>query len=400
MNSREVFVQTASFGAPDRLYRWECVAGWRITRERWHAEGGPYPGAEFERAFRMDWHISFLNFMRETGIRSGFTASPYVPAFRRRVFSVEGDWALVRNQRGVLMRELVDHPERSMPQFLAYPVQSRRDWERIRRRLDPDAPGRFPADWAPLQARLAQRDFPVGMPITGAFGHPRNLLGTEGVLTTYYDDPGLMQDILRHWVWMYRRIIDTVLDRISLDYVLLWEDMAYKTAPLISPTLFKRFMLPAYQEITAHLRARGVKLVFVDTDGQHDVLIPLFLEGGVNGFFPFEVAAGMDVVAVRRKYGRQFAMFGGLDKRTLAIGPEAIDAELDAKVRPLLESGGYFPALDHSAPPDIPLAHFIYYLNRVRAICDAVYGTHTAPLRTPSPRYEWTPPADHAIDHE
>jgi hypothetical protein len=61
MDSRTVFRETALFGKPDRLHRWECVAGWRTTRERWRAEGGPAAGADFCRAFAMDWHVGFLN---------------------------------------------------------------------------------------------------------------------------------------------------------------------------------------------------------------------------------------------------------------------------------------------------------------------------------------------------
>lgn len=394
MDSREVFLATARFGHPERLYRWECIAAWPITRERWRAEGGPGAHADFHASFGMDWHISFLNFPTETDVVSGFTVSPYVPAFRRRVLAEEDGHVVVRTRRGVVQRELRDHPERSMPQFLKYPVASRQDWQQVSKRLDPDSPGRYPRDWGPLERRCAERDFPVGMPITGAFGHPRNLFGTEGLLTLYYDDPGLLEEVQRHWVWMYKRILDVVTGHVKLDYVLLWEDMAYKTAPLISPALFRRFMLPYYQEVIAHVKGKGVDLVFVDTDGQFDVLIPLFLEAGVDGFFPFEVAAGMDVVAVRRKYGPRFVMFGGLDKRALAVGPAAIDAELEAKVPCLLEQGGYFPGLDHSAPPDIPLPNFIYYVNRVREIGDRVYGTRTPPLPVPRPRRAWSPPSD------
>ncbi|MBI2940091.1 MAG: hypothetical protein HYY04_06585 [Chloroflexi bacterium] len=394
MDSRQVFRETARFGSPPRAYRWECVGGWRITRERWRAEGGPPPGANFGRAFAMDWHIGFLNFQVELGIISGFTSSPYAPPFRRKVLAEEDGQVIVRTRRGIVQRELKDHPERSMPQFISYPVASRRDWQRIQRRLDPEAPGRYPRDWRPVEERCANRDFPLGMPITGAFGHPRNLFGTEAVLTAYYDDPGLVEDIQRHWVWMYKRIVDVVTSHLKLDYVLLWEDMAFKTGPLISPGLFRRFMLPYYQELIAHIRGRGVEFVFVDTDGQFGVLIPLFLEAGVDGFFPFEVAAGMDVREIRRRYGRKLVMFGGLDKRAVALGPAAIDAELEAKVPRLLEEGGYFPGLDHSAPPDISLPNFIYYLNRLRAIGDRVYGTTTAPLPVPRPRRAWAPPAD------
>ena len=44
----------------------------------------------------------------------------------------------------------------------------------------------------------------------------------------------------------------------------------------------------------------------------------MWIEAGFNCCFPTEVAAGNDIVAYRRQYGKQMAYLGGLDKRALA----------------------------------------------------------------------------------
>ena len=76
---------------------------------------------------------------------------------------------------------------------------------------------------------------------------------------------------------------------------------------------------------------------------------------------------GMDVVALRKKYGRSLRMWGGVDKRTLTLGRAAIDRELE-RVKPLIDDGGYIPMLDHSATPDTPYENFTYFLERLKTV--------------------------------
>jgi len=56
-------------------------------------------------------------------------------------------------------------------------------------------------------------------------------------------------------------------------------------------------------------------------------------------------------------------VWGGVDKRALAAGPDAIDRELE-RIRPAVEAGGCIPAVDHSVPPDVSWENFQYYLKR------------------------------------
>lgn len=55
--------------------------------------------------------------------------------------------------------------------------------------------------------------------------------------------------------------------------------MAYKNGPMISPDIFREFMLPQYKKLTGFFKEYGIKNFFVDTDGNYEKLIPLFLGG-------------------------------------------------------------------------------------------------------------------------
>ena len=146
-----------------------------------------------------------------------------------------------------------------------------------------------------------------------------------------------------------------------------WEDMCYRQGPLISPALFREFMLPRYRRITEAIRAAGVDIIFVDSDGDVSELIPLWLEAGINGVFPMEQACGNDLHAYRRRYGRELLMAGGLDKRALARGRRAIDDELQRQL-PLAAGGGYVPTLDHAIPPHVGFEDFCYYWKRKKTL--------------------------------
>ena len=89
---------------------------------------------------------------------------------------------------------------------------------------------------------------------------------------------------------------------------------------------------------------------------------------------PFEVQAGMDVRAFRKKYGKNLAIIGGLDKRHLAGQVDAMEKEILDKAVPLLAGGGYIPCLDHTVPPDVSLNNFRRYLDFLRNITGGEYG--------------------------
>jgi len=107
-------------------------------------------------------------------------------------------------------------------------------------------------------------------------------------------------------------------------------------------------------------------LIMVDSDGRVQELLPIFLEAGVDGIHPCEMAAGSDPVLLRREHPR-CALMGGMDKRAIASGRDGIDAEL-RRIAPLLEDGAYIPMLDHFVPPDVSYRDYLYYVERRREL--------------------------------
>jgi uroporphyrinogen decarboxylase len=107
----------------------------------------------------------------------------------------------------------------------------------------------------------------------------------------------------------------------------------------------------------------------VDSDGNDWELLPIFLEAGVNLFTPLEIAAGMEPLAIRDRHPT-LALLGGIDKRVLRDGREAIRREIDRKVPALLARGGYFPSLDHHVPADVSFEGFSVYLEELRAVTE------------------------------
>jgi uroporphyrinogen decarboxylase len=162
-------------------------------------------------------------------------------------------------------------------------------------------------------------------------------------------------------------ILKNTLARCRVDTVELKEDMAYKGAPMIGPDMFRKFMLPHYREFVSTAKSCGVSFVFMDCDGYPGKLIPLWMEAGIDGMSPCEIAAGNDILGLRKAYPR-FHLWGGIDKRVLSQGKAQVRAEVMSKVPEMIEKGGYIPHVDHAVPADAKLENYIYFRELLREI--------------------------------
>jgi len=384
MNTRERFLAVMNFDTSVRTLKWE-MGYWVGAVRRWYNEGltrkvgvpdrfldgesvsGPGSAWYWERARGDDVNeaCNLDGQLERVPVDLMFS-----PRFEDKILEVHDDWMIRQDEYGVRRKEPRDRS--SLPRFVGWPVQNRDDWERLKaERLRPSLEGRLPANWEDEKKRFKQRDFPLGIGggYCGFFGAPRNLLGEENLLVGYYDDPQFIKDIINDLCTFWIGLFDNVLAEVDVDAAFIWEDMCYKTGPLVSPALVREFMLPAYERLTGFLRDHGVKIVLLDTDGDCWSLIPIFLEGGVTGLYPFEVNANMDVVAVRKAFPR-LQMLGCINKVALAQGRDAIDRELEAKVPPLLKLGGYIPYVDHVVPPDVSWSNFLYYRQRLNKMIE------------------------------
>jgi uroporphyrinogen decarboxylase len=293
----------------------------------------------------------------------------YRPAFEYRLLEDRGATRIVSDEYGITQEIRVDGG--SVPRYIAYPVSGPEDWKALRARLDPDDPGRLPRGWPELVQRYntGDRVVQLGAPPWGLFGTLREMMGVERFLMAFYDMPDLVHEMMDHltdlWISMYWKVCRDV----RVDCIHLWEDMAGRNGSLISPALVREYLLPRYRRLRRFADEHGIAFLSLDTDGDCRELLPLFLEAGINLVFPFEVAAGSDVAAYRRRYPH-LAMMGGIDKREIAKGEAAIERELH-RIEPVLRRPGYIAAPDHTIPPEVSLVDFRYFARRLKEMIES-----------------------------
>ena len=355
LTQRERYIRVLSFQAVDRapLMEWPIRSS---TLDKWKAEG--LTGLPEELA-QLDSH----------GAGVPISAGMH-PAFDENIIEETGEYKVWVDSSGAVRKDFKDQatPGFVTRSWLKFPVETRADLPRFRKKYDPSTSGRYPADWSEQVSKLQSSAVPVLWDILGPFWVVRQWIGFEGTCIAFRDDPALIEEMIDISMNCILEAARPGLQQVKVDRVIINEDMAYKTASMISPEMVRKFLLPHYRRLNDFFRANGVKVVIVDSDGHCGELIPIWLDAGFDGFTPVEIAAGNDPVAIRRQYPGQVAMMGGIDKRELSKDRQAIYNEVMRKVPYLIEQGGYIPHVDHAVPPDISLSNFLYYRELLRDI--------------------------------
>ena len=355
MTNCERFINCA-LGIPvDRGVFWEDRL-WTETYNRWLCEG-----MEKDHNFGFD----FLESECHDPIAADYG---YIPPFRMEILEDMGDKQRIIDQYGVEKLIMKNNP--GLQHFIKYPVENRKDWQDLSKRLDEPIFGRYAQSWIEKAKKAeAKNHAPLtlgGGHLCGFFSFLRETMG-DNCYYLIYDEPELIREMLQFQEKRICAMIRRVTAEVRLDRLFIWEDMCYKTGPLIGPDMFRDLLSPHYSAVTSTAKECGIQVIDVDSDGNIDSLLPLWVEAGVSMLHPFEVQAGMDVVQVRKNFGSNFAMRGGVDKRMLAREKKDIDAEIE-RIRPAYEQGRYIPCADHSLPPDISFYNYCYYLEKLKKL--------------------------------
>jgi Uroporphyrinogen decarboxylase (URO-D) len=325
---------------------------WALTLTTWHAQGLPEQvttDAAAERHFGLDG----ITLFEELPVRNGL-----FPPFERTLLSRAGDREIIRDEEGNTCEVFTDTS--SMPKYLHFGLATRQDWEHLRHeRLDPDTQGRI-GDVGGCLLRARETGRPAFFHAGALYGWLRNWMGVEGVSIALMADRAWVEEMMEHLTSLTLTMIERAVPAQGVDLGWWWEDMCYNRGPLISPRHFRELMVPRYRRITDALRKRGVDINVLDCDGRIHELAPGWLEAGIDCMFPLEVAH-TNAFKLREELP-SVLLLGGVDKRALIAGRDAIDAEI-RRLRPLIDQGRYIPCVDHRVPPDVSYDNYRYYLD-------------------------------------
>ncbi|HEC61894.1 MAG TPA: hypothetical protein ENI27_06525 [bacterium] len=165
-------------------------------------------------------------------------------------------------------------------------------------------------------------------------------MGFERFFLRLVDDPAFVQRVLEartEWcIAMYQKAAS-----LGAEVLVLGDDAGHGQGPMISPSLWRKFILPCHRRI---VDALDVPMIW-HSDGDIEALLPMAIEAGFVGIHGVDALAGMDLVKIKREYGQALVLIGNVDVRLLfGSDLKAVHDDVDRCLAQGAPGGGYMLA--------------------------------------------------------
>ena len=351
MTGRERFLKQMNGGSFDRTFNME-FGYWDENFSLWKMfiDNGITNNAEADKFFNFD----------RIDVIGGKTWMN--PPFPQEIIERREGSNLVLDGNGVIC-EVQTTGHASIPHFLRSSIETPDDWKKVKEeRFRLDDPARILDIEALKKRHPADHDYPLGVWCGSMIGSICDMLTFEGLTFAGFDYPEMVEDMVETCCQLVEHSLDQLLPNFEFDFASGWEDICFRSGPLVSVEFFRDIVMPRYKRIRRKLDQHGITLWYTDCDGDVRPILPYLLEGGINCLFPFEVMGCAHPGELLDQYQGQLRIMGGVDKIQLGAGPEAIRRYLDTLV-PYVERGGYIPFCDHRCPPNVAEADYLFYLD-------------------------------------
>jgi len=314
---------------------------WAETIERWHSEGMP----------ESTGYVDFFGLDRVAEVMVDNS-----PQYPEKTLEETGEYRISTTAWGVTMKRW-KHRE-STPAFLDFTITDRDSWVKAKALMQPD-PGRIPWDLLKKNYRKwrengywIQTNLWFGFDVAHSWA-----VGTERLLIALVEDPEWCFEMFNHYLDVNLKLLEMVLEKgYEFDSAFWWDDMGYKGSQFFSVDTYRELLKPVHRRAVEWAHARGMK-AHLHSCGNVNPFIPELIEIGLDALNPLEVKAGMDPPAIKRRYGSDLVLHGGVNA-VLWDNPEAIEAEMERVIPLLKEGGGYIFSSDHSVPASVGLEDF------------------------------------------
>jgi len=341
------------FRRPDKPFIWSFATR-KATMDEWVKQGHP-EGITTAELLGYDWFEGIpLN-------------TSHCPKFEPIIVEEKNGVVTYYDEEGALRMERRDAQGSGFVtrKWLKFPVENREDFLRMKERYDADDNLRRGEGFDEAVRRSHFVERPVMLTIQGFYWTMRQWMGFEGLSIAFYDQPKLIDEMLDFILDFNVRLLRAHVAGARIDNLMINEDMAYKTASMVSPAMFRDKFLPRYRELVNEAKRICAEKVFVDSDGHISELIPLWIEAGIDGTSPVEIAAQQDIIEYAETYP-SFLFIGGLDKRCLIGGKADVEAEVIPKAKRLYARLGWIPAVDHAVPANAKFENFKYMIQLLK----------------------------------
>ena len=173
-------------------------------------------------------------------------------------------------------------------------------------------------------------------------------MGLEAFAYAMVDDPQLIVDIHDTYADWTAAVVP-VLEEIGFDVIWGFDDVAFNSGPVFSPTFYVDHILPKEKAVVA-----GFSKPFIShSDGDMTPLLDVWLELGQDAIHPIQPDV-MDVNQVKEIYGDKVAIVGNIFMNDLVEKePADIEAQVRDRIQTVGAGGGYIVSSSNSLTDDM-----------------------------------------------
>ena len=202
--------------------------------------------------------------------------------------------------------------------------------------------------------------------VGGIFEWSWALRGFERFLLDLVEQPEIAGAIMDRFTDIYIENTLRVIEAAggALDMVYTYDDVGTQDRLLISPGMWRRYILPRHQRLNAAIRSAAypVKIMYHSCGAVFPLIGAFIDEMGIDVLNPLQPrAAGMDAARIKNAFGDRLSFHGAIDiQKTLPHGtPADVEAEVLERCRILGRGGGYICTSAHYIQADTPLENIL-----------------------------------------
>jgi len=190
--------------------------------------------------------------------------------------------------------------------------------------------------------------------------------GMENLLLDVAINPAFVRELLRRLADYILQTMEILFARFEFDAIALSDDYGTQRSMLISPACWRALIRPLLFEIFSAAKRRG-RFTFLHSCGNVEPIIPDLMDLGLDILHPIQPEA-MDILALKRQFGRDLTFCGGL--RTQDLLPRGTPDQIRDEVRRLKQTmgagGGYILEPGITVQADVPLENMLAMIDEAR----------------------------------
>jgi uroporphyrinogen decarboxylase len=324
---------------------------WGTTVARWRREGMP-KDVNWRDYFDVD-HVAVIH----------PDNSPQLP---EQVIEETDQYEIVTTKWGATMKNW--KASTSTPEFLDFKLKTPDIWRRdIKPRMVATADR---IDWEQLKEYKTWREKGYWIEASFWFGFDVAhswAVGTERLLMALIEEPQWCVEMFNHWLDVDIALFEMIWQKgYEFDCIRWPDDLGYKLSQFMSVGMYRELLKPVHKRAIEWAHAKGIKTA-MHSCGDIRPFIPEFIDNGLDCLNALEVKAGVDPLAVKRDYGKDLVLHGGINAVLWADIPAMEDA-ISKTLPGLAANGGYIFATDHSIPDCVSFKDFGHIIELVKTL--------------------------------